>query len=81
MKEKGIGFELQNEAEDAIVEGESHLLVDCLVNLVRNAIGHCNSRGCITIKTRQSDDGIICEVLDQGKDYSDKLSEDLTSQF
>jgi len=81
MKGKGIGFDLQNEISDAILLGESHLLVKCLVNLLRNAISHCDSNGKIIIKTREEDENIICEVIDQGKEYSEQLSKDLTIQF
>ncbi len=81
MKEKGIGLVLQNEAEEAIVQGESHLLVNCLVNLLRKAIDHCRSGDIITIKTEQKDGNIICEIIDQGKDYTEQLVEDLTNQF
>lgn len=81
MKEKGIDLDLQIEAEEAIIQGESYLLVSCLVNLLRNAIGHCSSGETITIKTMQSDNDIVCEVIDQGKEYTEQLFEDLASQF
>jgi signal transduction histidine kinase len=81
LKAGGIDLDLQLEAEDAIIMGESHLLVNCLVNLIRNGISHCSSGGKLRIKTMQSDNKIVCVVTDQGKDYSDQLFEDMESQF
>ncbi|KKK92051.1 hypothetical protein LCGC14_2706810 [marine sediment metagenome] len=81
MKEKGIGLDLQNEAGDASIQGEFHLLISCLVNLLRNAINHCDSGGSITIKTMHSEENFVCGVIDQGKDYTEKHFEDMVSQY
>jgi signal transduction histidine kinase len=81
MKEKGIGFDLQNHTEDVNIIGESDLLVSCLVNILRNAMNHTGKGETIIIKTTQSEKQVMCEVIDQGKNYSEKLLEDLTSHL
>lgn len=81
VKEKEIEFDLQIEAEDVIVQGESHLLVSCLVNLLRNAIDHTGSGNSIAIRTSRTDDEFVCEVIDQGKEYTDQLFDELEGQF
>jgi len=81
MKEKDIEPDLQIKAEDAIVQGETHLLVSCLVNLVRNAIKHSGQGDTIIIKTYQTPEHIVCEVIDQGLEYSEQLFEDLSNHF
>jgi signal transduction histidine kinase len=81
MKDKEIELDLQIGSEDTVIRGESHLLVSCLVNLLRNAIDHTGSGGKITIRTFQGDEATVCQVVDQGKDYSDQLFEELAHQF
>jgi signal transduction histidine kinase len=81
MKEKEIDLDLQIEEEEAIIRGETHLLVSCLVNLMRNAIGHSGTGGNITLRTSRSENGILCEIIDQGTDYSEQLFTELESQF
>ncbi len=81
LKEKGIGLDLQNHTPDLCIKGESDLLVSCLVNILRNAMNHTGRGETITIITSKSDNEVICEVIDQGGNYSEKLLEDLTSQL
>jgi signal transduction histidine kinase len=81
LKEKGIAIDLQNHTPDMTISGESDLLVSCLVNILRNAMNHTGKGETITIITTQSDKEVICEVIDQGKNYSEKLLEDLTSHL
>jgi K+-sensing histidine kinase KdpD len=81
LKEKGIQLDLQNHTPDLTIKGESDLLVNCLVNILRNAMNHTGKGETITIITTQSDRQVICEVIDQGKNYSEKLLEDLNSQL
>ena len=78
LKDKEIAIDLQNHTPDMTISGESDLLVSCLVNILRNAMNHTGKGETITIITTQSDQEVICEVLDQGKNYSEKLLEDLT---
>ncbi len=81
LKEKGIAIDLQNHTPDMTISGESDLLVSCLVNILRNALNHTGKGETITIITTQSDKEVICEVIDQGENYSEKLLEDLTSHL
>ena len=81
LKEKGIELVLQNHTPDMTINGESDLLVSCLVNILRNAMNHTGNGEIITIITTQSDKKVMCEVIDQGKNYSKKLLEDLTSHL
>ncbi len=81
LKEKDIDFNLRIESEEAVINGESHLLVSCLVNLIRNACSHSDSGSNITIKATQEDKEIICEVIDQGREYNEQLYENLSKQF
>jgi len=81
MKEKNIDLDLQLKTKDAIVKGETHLLVSCLVNLFRNALTHSGPGDTITIKTYQTPEHIVCEVIDQGQEYSEQLFEDLSNHF
>jgi signal transduction histidine kinase len=73
MKEKGVDVDLQIESEDTLIQGESRLLVNGLLNLIRNAIAHTPAGTSLTIRTRESGEGIVCEVIDQGKNYTPEL--------
>ena len=81
LKEKGIELDLQNHTPDMTINGESDLLVSCLVNILRNAMNHTGKGETITVITTQSDRQVICEIIDQGKNYSAELLEDLTSHL
>ena len=81
LKEKGIELDLQDHTPDMTINGESDLLVSCLVNILRNAMNHTGNGETITIITTQSDRKVMCEVIDQGKNYSGQLLEDLTSHL
>ena len=81
MKEKGISLDLQNHTPDMTISGESDLLVSCLVNILRNAMNHTGKGETITVITTQSDEQVICEVIDQGINYSEKLLADLTNHL
>jgi signal transduction histidine kinase len=81
LKEKGIELDLQNHTPDMTINGESDLLVSCLVNILRNAMNHTGKGETITIITTRSERQVICEVIDQGKNYSEKLLADLTSHL
>ena len=81
LKEKGIELDLQNHTPDMTINGESDLLVSCLVNILRNAMNHTGKGETISVITSRSDRQVICEIIDQGKNYSEKLLEDLTSHL
>lgn len=81
MKDSELELDLQIEDENAPVRGELYLLVNCLVNLLRNAISHSDPGGEITLRTETGDDQFICRVIDQGKNYDDRLLEDLRGHF
>lgn len=81
LKEKGIKLDLQNQVGDFDITGESGLLVSCLVNILRYAMNHTGKRESITIRTNRSESQVICEVIDQGRNYSERLLEDLTNHL
>jgi signal transduction histidine kinase len=81
LKEKGIKLDLQNQVRDLAITGESGLLVSCLVNILRYAMNHTGKGESITIRTNRSESQVICEVIDQGRNYSERLLEDLTNHL
>jgi len=81
MQENSIQFDLQIEDNDKTVQGEFHLLVSCLTNLLNTGIDHTHKDDCLIIRTHPDNDQVICEIIDSGKDYSDQLFEGLEQQF
>ncbi len=81
LKEMGIAVELQNHTPDLTIKGKSDLLVSCLVNILRNAMKHTGRGETITLITDETERQVICEVIDQGKHYSEKLLEALANHL
>ncbi len=50
----------------AMVEGDASLLIEAIANLLDNAIKFGPKGGCVTVTTRQSGDGVIVTVADEG---------------
>ena len=81
MKEKSVQLDLQDEQDDLVVRGEFHLLVSCLVNLLRFATDHTPEGKKLTIKTDRKNNRVHCEIIDGGKHYGDLLLKELESHF
>lgn len=80
LREKNIQVNLEQK-EDLIVTGDFELLISCLVNIIYHTIQHTDASESLTIRTRQTDNRVICETIDTGKNYSDKRLEDLNRHF
>jgi signal transduction histidine kinase len=81
LKEQGISLKRNPESVDLEVEGDSGLLVSCLVSLIRFAKEHTEGKGVITLDAAKGEGGLSLWVEDQGVDYSDALIDLLESQF
>jgi K+-sensing histidine kinase KdpD len=81
MKDQEVELGLEIEDENLQVEGESYLLVSCLVNLLRNAVLHTHPGGEILLGTSRENQKFFCTVIDQGKNYDEELMEKLSKQF
>jgi len=81
LKEQGVRLERDVDNGDLEVDGDSGLLVSCLVNLIQFAKEHTEVNGTITIALQETSKGIVCEVSDGGAHYSDTVLELLESQF
>lgn len=81
IQEKSIRLDIRHEADEAVVKGEFHMLVSCLVNLIKNGIRHTRKGGSMTIRTAGSHNEILCEVIDGGEEYTRELTGELESQF
>jgi signal transduction histidine kinase len=81
LREQGIQLERNAESDDLEVNGDSGLLVSCLVNLIQFAKGHTEINGTIAVDLFRNDQGIICSVADSGINYSGTVTELLETQF
>ncbi len=77
--EQGIALKRDKEQEDLTVNGDSALLVSCMVGLIRFAREHTERNGEIQVRIISRDGTVICNVEDQGVNYTDALFEILTS--
>ena len=81
LQEKSIKLDLQLEAVDSLVTGEFHLLVSCMVNLVKFGIDHTHKEETLTIRTTQNNEEIRYEIIDAGREYNEQFFEELKNQF
>jgi K+-sensing histidine kinase KdpD len=81
LKEAGITLKKELEAPELAVDGDSGLLVSCLVSLIRFAQEHTPKKGEILVRTVVQDGKPACLVEDRGDNYSEALFENLAGQY
>ncbi len=81
LKEQGISLKKDPETTDHEIQGDSALVVSCLVNLIRFAKEHSENNDVIKIDAIKKDGILTCYVEDQGTNYSDALFTMLTNHF
>ena len=81
LKDMDISLKKQLDSSDTMLNGDSDLLVGCLVSLIRFAKEHTNNNGEILITSATEDGSIVCQVEDGGANYSDTLFNILCDQF
>ncbi len=81
LKEQGISLKKDPETADHDFEGDSALLVSCLVGLIRFAKEHTENNDVIIVDSIMKDGVLVCSVKDQGANYSDALFTILANHF
>lgn len=81
LKELSIKLVKDADPDEVHVEGDSALLVSCLVCLIRFAREHTADKGVIQIRASRKKECIECQVEDQGSNYTDSLYGLLANQF
>ena len=81
LKDLDIGLKMDLGTDDQLIEGESDLLVSCLISLILFAKEHTGTNGKIIISSIMSNGNIECLVEDGGSEYSDALFGILSNQF
>ena len=81
FKELGISLTKNSDSTDHHIEGDSSLLVQCLVGLFRFAKEHTRKHEEILVTSSMQNGELVCQVEDGGNNYSDILFDLLTDQF
>jgi signal transduction histidine kinase len=81
LKELNIILKRDKDQADLHIEGDSSLLVSCLVSLIRFARDHTGNHGEILINAIQANGRVEVRVQDQGSNYTDSLFGLLMEQF
>jgi two-component system sensor histidine kinase/response regulator len=81
LKEMDISLKKQLDASDKQLNGDSDLLVSCVVNLIRFAKEHSGKNGEILISCSMQNGELECEIEDGGANYSATLFGILNDQF
>lgn len=81
LKEQGIRLKKDPETADHEIQGDSALLVSCLVNLIRFANEHTENDDVIKVDAFMLDGTLQCSVEDQGANYSEAHFAMLSKHF
>ncbi len=81
LKEQGITLRKDPKAAGHEIEGDSALLVSCLVGLIRFAKEHTENNDVITVDSIMQDGVLVCQVEDRGANYSESQFEILSHHF
>ena len=81
LKEQEISLKRDLNASDDNVNGDSALLVSCLVNIIQFAKEHTEEGGEIIVHTTVDEGSLTCGVENQGINYSDTLFNILSNHF
>ena len=81
LKDIDISLKKQLDSDDKQINGDSDLLVSCLVSLIRFAKEHTGNKGEILMSFSVQDGNVVCQVEDGGANYSDPLFGILSDQF
>lgn len=81
LKDLDIDLVIKKDSGDYTLDGDSDLLVSCLINLILFAKEHTAANGKILINSLQSGGELGCQVVDSGSNYSEALFSQLTNQF
>ncbi|MCD4711448.1 MAG: hypothetical protein K8R52_11435 [Bacteroidales bacterium] len=81
MKEQENTLERDLNVSEDNVDGDSALLVSCLVSMIQFAKEHTEEGGEIVVDTSVDEGRLTCSVKDQGLNYSDALFDILSNHF
>lgn len=80
MKEKDIKVDFK-QTEEMTVIADYELFINCFVSIMDHAIQHTNPSEAISVITYRQDNKTIIEIVDTGKNYTEKRLEDLKRHF
>jgi len=81
LKDMDIFLKEETNAAEIMVNGNSDLLVSCIINLIRFAKDHTVNKGEILISTSEHNRELECCITDGGSNYSETLFGVLKDQF
>jgi signal transduction histidine kinase len=80
IKEKDIKVDVR-QTDDLTVKADFELLINCFVSIMDHAIQHTGPSETISIVTGTQDGKPVIEIIDTGKNYTEKRLEDLKQHF
>jgi len=81
LKEQGITLQRSPDMIDHNIDGDSGLLVSCLVSLIHFAREHTENNGTIQISSISENGQVTCRVEDQGANYTNTHFELMARHF
>lgn len=80
IREKNIKVDLSKIGELSI-KADSELIINCFVSIMDHAIQHTGPGETISVITGHQDDRLFIEIIDTGRNYTDKRLDDLKKHF
>jgi len=80
IKEKDIKVDIR-QTDDLTVKADFELLINCFVSIMDHAIQHTGPSETISIVAGTQDGKPVIEIIDTGKNYTEKRLEDLKQHF
>lgn len=81
IKKKELSIKIDEIPSSLTINGESNLLQICLDNILENAIKFTDEKSTITVKVDHANEFTSCEIIDQGKGFSEKALNNLFKLF
>lgn len=81
MSKEGITFTFKDNADDAIIRGDSAMIQQAIVNIVKNALDNIEDEGFIEINTNNEDGRLKLSIANNGLPISEDVSSKLFTPF
>ncbi len=80
LREKDIKVDVRHE-EELKIKADFELLVSCFVSIMDHAMQHTGPSETISIVTDRQDNKVVIDIINSGKNYTEKRLEDLKRHF
>ena len=81
LNKRNIKINLQESKKKLLIHGDHYLVINCLINVLENAIQHTADNGDITINIGYEKELTFFEIIDQGLNYTENVINKMKTFF